>query len=133
VPEFTLTATTAAPAEEVWKILYDPHRFCEWWDDTVRVDDEADGSVTRYTAAWPDFAYPTRITTRQDGSRVLISCMLSDIVQEWSLEPDGAGCRVRLHVEIPEVETARLPALCDEFARSMPRLVAAAERSAGSL
>jgi hypothetical protein len=132
VLEFSLTATTTSPAEEVWKLLYDPYRFCEWWDDTVRVDDGADGSLTRYTAEWPDFAYPTRVTTRSDGARVVISCLLSDIVQEWSLEPDGDGCRVRLHIEIPEAEAARLPTVRAEFERSMPRLIAAAERSAGS-
>jgi hypothetical protein len=131
VPEFTITAVAASPAEEVWKLLYDPYRFSEWWAGTVRVTDAADDTVTRYTAAWPDFAYPTRVTTRSDGCRVVISCLLSDITQDWSLEPDPHGCRVRLHVEIPEAEAARLPSVHDEFARSMPRLVAAAERAAG--
>ena len=130
MPEFSITAVCRTPAEEVWKLLYDPYRFCEWWGDTARVEDGADGSVTRFTAEWPDFAYPTRVTTRSDGSRVVISCLLSDIVQEWSLEPDADGCRVRVHVAIPDDEAARLPAVREEFERSVPRLVAAAERAA---
>jgi uncharacterized protein YndB with AHSA1/START domain len=130
VPEFTITAICRSPAEEVWKLLYDPHRFSEWWAGTVRVDDVEDGNVTRFTAEWPDFAYPTRVTTRTDGRRVVISCLLSDIVQEWTLDPDPAGCGVRLHVAIPDEEAARLPVVRDEFERSVPLLVAAAERAA---
>ena len=31
MPGFTLTAAAAAPVEEVWKLLFDPTRFPEWW------------------------------------------------------------------------------------------------------
>jgi uncharacterized protein YndB with AHSA1/START domain len=46
MPEFTLTGTTAAPVEEVWKLLFDPSRFPEWWAgiETVHV-----GSPGEYT------------------------------------------------------------------------------------
>ena len=40
MPEFTLTARAAAPVEEVWKLLFDPTRFPEWWAgiETVQVE-----------------------------------------------------------------------------------------------
>jgi hypothetical protein len=56
----------------------------------------------------------TRVTTRNDGSRVVISCLLSDIVREWMLEPDHVGCVMRLR---------------DELEAKLPRLVTAAERA----
>ena len=30
--EFNDSARSEAPPEEVWKILYDPVRFTDWWD-----------------------------------------------------------------------------------------------------
>ena len=129
MPEFTIRATCHGSAEEVWKLLYDPYRYSEWWCGTARVEDVAAETVTRYMAEWPDFPYPTRVTTRTDGTRVMISCLLSYIVQEWTLEPDGVGCVVRLRVEVPEAEAARLASVRDELERSVPRLIAAAERA----
>ena len=129
MPEFTIRASCRSPAEEVWKLLYDPSRFAEWWWGTEHVADVTGDTATRYVAGWPDFPYPTRVTTRGDGTRVMISCLVSDIVQEWTLEPDTGGCVVRLRVEVPETEAARLATVRDELARSVPRLVAAAERA----
>jgi len=129
MPEFAIVASCASPAEEVWKLLYDPHRFSEWWSGTARVEGVAGGIATRYMEEWPDFPYPTRVTTRSDGARVVISCLLSDIVQEWTLEPDGVGCIVRLRVEVPETEAARLATVREELERSVPRLIAAAGRA----
>ena len=31
MPSFHDTANSAAPPEEVWKLLYDPSRFPDWW------------------------------------------------------------------------------------------------------
>jgi len=129
VPEFTIRAVCRSPAEEVWKLLYDPHRFSEWWCGTERVEGVAGDSAIRYMAEWPDFPYPTRVTARSDGTRVMISCLVSDIVQEWTLEPDQRGCVVRLRVEVPATEAARLASVRDELERSVPLLVAAAERA----
>jgi uncharacterized protein YndB with AHSA1/START domain len=129
VPEFTMSAFCGSPAEEVWKLLYDPYRFSEWWCGTARVANVTEDTATRYMAEWPDFPFPTRVTTRPDGARVVISCLLSDIVQEWTLEPDDVGCVVRLRVEVPDAESARLATVRDELASSLPRLIAAAERA----
>ena len=38
MPTFDDSATTAAPVEEVWKLLYDPARIVEWWEGIERVE-----------------------------------------------------------------------------------------------
>jgi hypothetical protein len=57
----------------------------------------------------------------------VISCLLSDIVHEWSLEPAPQGCAVRIRVEIPEAEAARMESLQQNMSASLVRLVARAE------
>jgi uncharacterized protein YndB with AHSA1/START domain len=128
MPEFEDVRLCRAPASEVWKLLFDPARFPEWWAGMDRVEQSADG-ITRYMAAWPDFAYPTQVLTRTEESRVVISCMLSDIVHEWSLEPADVGCAVRIRIDVPEQEAARLGAVAVESTESLERLVALAESS----
>lgn len=131
MPGFEQTARCRAPAEEVWKLLYDPARFPEWWAGVERVEGTGGGdTVHRYTGAWPGFAYPTRVSGDRDGSRVTVSCLLSDILHEWTLEPAAEGCLVRLRVEIPVDEADRLEAVRAELLASLPRLVRSAERAA---
>jgi uncharacterized protein YndB with AHSA1/START domain len=129
MPGFEERSPCRAPAEEVWKLLYDPSRLPEWWAGMDRVEVGGDGDVTRYMAAWPDFPYPTRIS-REASGRVVISCLLSDIVHEWTLEPAEEGCIVGVRVEIPEEEAARLDAQREEVATSLARLIARAEAMA---
>lgn len=130
MPAFEESAVCRAPAEEIWKLLHDPARFPEWWSGLERV--EATGNeVSRYMAAWPDFAYPTRVSTRREHGRVTVSCLLSDIRQEWTLSRDSDGCRVQVRVELPEGEVERLGAVRAEVQASLPRLAAAGERAAG--
>ncbi|MDX6646695.1 MAG: hypothetical protein QOK40_2422 [Miltoncostaeaceae bacterium] len=126
MPGFEERALCRAPAEEVWKLLHDPARYPEWWDGVERMEAGADG-LTRYTEAYPDFAYPTHVATHRRDGRVVISCLLSDIVHEWSLEPAPQGCAVRIRVEIPEAEAARLESLQENMSASLVRLVARAE------
>lgn len=129
--EFEESITCRAPAVEVWKLLHDPSRFPEWWSGLARVTRDGEGGVTRYMKEWPDFAYPTRV--RASGGRVVVSCLLSTIEHEWTLEPgDEAGsCVAHVRVRMPEEEAPRLQGLRDEMRASLPRLAAAAERSAG--
>lgn len=128
MPEFEAEAHCRAPAVEPWRLLYDPMRFPEWWVGTARVEAGEGGSVTRYMEAWPDFAYPTQVRQHADGTRVVVSCLLSNIVHEWSLAPAPDGCIVRVRVELPESEAGRLEAARAEVIPSLHRLVALAER-----
>src|SRR4051812_49372005 len=58
-----------APPEEVWKILYDPSRFPEWWDGLESVDTDAEkGDFTRFSDGYPDYPMPQELeTNRSDG------------------------------------------------------------------
>ena len=62
MPGFTLTAATA-PVEEVWKLLFDPSRFPEWWAgiETVRV--ASPGGYTMWPDGYPDFPMPQHLRT----------------------------------------------------------------------
>jgi uncharacterized protein YndB with AHSA1/START domain len=111
LPTFDDSATTSAPVEEVWKLLYDPTRMVEWWEGIERVDGDGhdgEGNVTIYPEGYPDFPMPQELRTAADGRGLTISCLVSYLVYEWRLEPLDAGTRIRVHVEIPEEEAHRL-------------------------
>jgi hypothetical protein len=130
VSGFALDAVCRAPAIEVFKILHDPSRMPEWWSGVARVEAGPDGTVTRYTREWPDFAYPTAVARPGPDGTVRISCLLSDIVHEWTLAPHPDGCAVRVRVELPEREAHRIEDQRQEVSGSLEGLVALAERSA---
>lgn len=129
MPSFTASASSAAPAEEVWKLLYDPARFPEWWagigsvlpgDDLPAAEDRG---FTLYPAGYPDYPMPQRLQTSRADHRVVISCLVSDLRFEWTLEPlaDGAT-RIGVHVDIPAAEGHRLAAQQDIITASLARL-----------
>lgn len=130
MPGFTEEGTCRAPAVEVWKLLHDPGRYMEWWTGTERVE-IADATVTRYVPDAPGFAYPTAVSTSADEGRVTISCVLTDIVYEWSLAPRPPGCAVRLRVDIPEELAGKLEGQMRDMRSAFGRLVEVAERAAG--
>ncbi|WP_217912817.1 SRPBCC family protein [Miltoncostaea marina] len=122
MPAFTERTVCAAPPAQVWRLVHDPERMPEWLVDTERVEGGDDGTVTRYLHGWPDFPMPTRVTTRADGARVVISCLVSDIDIRVALEPHPAGCAVEMEVCVPEAEAARLPAARRLAVDSLARL-----------
>jgi uncharacterized protein YndB with AHSA1/START domain len=131
MPTFDDAATTSAPPEEVWKVLYDPTRFPEWWAGIATVEPEGHdgkGDYTLYPDGYPDFPMPQSLRTDTDGRRVTISCLVSDLVFEWRLEAlDGDdGTRIAVHVEIPEQEAHRLDGQRDVVSASLRALAALA-------
>ena len=53
-PRSMTRTTTTAPVQEVWKVLYDPLRFAEWWRASARHAASAgDGDVTMYPDGLP--------------------------------------------------------------------------------
>jgi hypothetical protein len=64
---------------------------------------------------------------RMEGNRVTISCLTSELVFEWRLEPLDDGTRVAVHVEIPEREAHRLDGQRDAVSTSLRSLAALAE------
>jgi uncharacterized protein YndB with AHSA1/START domain len=108
LPTFDDSATSEAPVEEVWKLLYDPARMVEWWEGIERVEPSGEGDITIYPDGYPDFPMPQTLRTAGDGRGLTISCLVSYLVYEWRLEPLDPGTRISVHVEIPEEEAHRL-------------------------
>ena len=131
MPTFDDETTTAAPTRAVWKVLYDPLRFAEWWSGfaSVTVGDANGGraDVTVYPDGYPDFPMPQIVETRTADRRIVVSCTVSDLVFAWRLEPLERGTRISVHVEIPEQESARLAMQREVVSTSLRRLAELAE------
>ena len=122
MPSFRDTATSSAPPEEVWKLLYDPARFPDWWAGIATVEVENAGGYTMYPDGYPDFPMAQLLDTQSDQRRVTVSCLVSDLRFEWRLAPAGEGTLISVEVEIPEAEAHRLDTQRELISRSMRRL-----------
>jgi uncharacterized protein YndB with AHSA1/START domain len=122
MPGFALTGETAAPVEEVWKLLFDPSRFPEWWAgvETVRVG--ASGEYTLWHAGSPDFPMPQRLRADRVEGRVTVSCQVSDIDFSWQLAVHGDGTRITAHVAIPPAMAGLLDEQREAITRSLANL-----------
>jgi uncharacterized protein YndB with AHSA1/START domain len=130
MPSFNDSATSEAPPEEVWKLLYDPARFPDWWAGIETVDVQDEGKYTMYPDDYPDFPMAQLLDTQRDQQRVTVSCLVSDLRFEWRLEPAGDGTLITVDVEIPETEAHRLDNQREIIQTSLQRLaqVASATR-----
>jgi uncharacterized protein YndB with AHSA1/START domain len=128
MPSFHDSADAEAPPEEVWKLLYDPARFPDWWAGIGTVETGTDGAYTMYPDGYPDFPMAQMLSTERDAQRVTVSCLVSDLRFDWRLEPleGGARTRVSVEVEIPEAEAPRLEAQRDTIRASLGNLAALA-------
>jgi uncharacterized protein YndB with AHSA1/START domain len=128
MPTFDDSIATEAPVEEVWKLLYDPARFPEWWVGVATTEPRPGGGYTMYPDGFPDFPMPQQLRADADGQRVTISCLVSDLVFAWRLEPlDGdRGTSISVHAEIPEREADRLEGQRAAISASLRALAALA-------
>ena len=125
MPTFDDATISQAPVEEVWKLLYDPSRFPEWWAGVETVEAPKQDGFTLYPEGYPDFPMPQ--TMRTEGKRVTISCLISHLVFEWRLEPtEQDGTQIAVHVEIPDAEAHRLQTQRDVVSASLRSLAALA-------
>jgi uncharacterized protein YndB with AHSA1/START domain len=131
MPSFHDATTSAAPPEEVWKLLYDPSRFPDWWAGVGTVEVQAGDSYTMYPDGYPDFPMAQLLDTRHDERRVTVSCLVSDLRFEWRLEPFADGTRITVDVEIPDAEAHRLATQRDVISASMRRLAQLAAGAGG--
>jgi uncharacterized protein YndB with AHSA1/START domain len=122
VPSFHDAATSAAPPEEVWKLLYDPSRFPDWWAGIATVEVDGAERYTMYPDGYPDFPMAQLLEARQDQQCVTVSCLVSDLRFEWRLAPEGQGTLITVDVEIPEAEAGRLETQREIITASMRRL-----------
>ena len=132
MPSFNDSATSDAPPEDVWKLLYDPFRFPEWWVGIGTVEVTTPGEYTMYPDGYPDFPMAQLLETQRDHHQVTVSCLVSDLRFEWQLEPTGAGTRITVDVEIPEAEAGRLESQRESIAASLRRLAQIASSTAES-
>jgi uncharacterized protein YndB with AHSA1/START domain len=134
MPSFDDTTLTTAAPEEVWKILYDPYRFPEWWSGFETVEHAAPNGdsteFTMYPTGYPDFPMPQAMRTESSERRVVVSCLVSDLRFAWILEPQapGAGTKISVHVEIPEAEAHRLDGQREIISASLAGLADLAAR-----
>jgi uncharacterized protein YndB with AHSA1/START domain len=130
MPAFDASTEVDAPPQAVWKLLYDPARFPEWWAglETVEAGDRkgGGGDVTFYPDGYPDFPMPQQLETSADEHSVRLSCLVSDLRFEWRLEERGGGTRISVAVEIPDVEAHRLETQRQVVADSLANLAALA-------
>jgi uncharacterized protein YndB with AHSA1/START domain len=122
MPSFNDTATSEAPPEDVWKLLYDPVRFPDWWAGIETVDVEDEGKYTMYPDGYPDYPMAQLLDTQRDEQRVTVSCLVSDLRFQWRLEPAGHGTLITVEVEIPESEAHRLDSQREIIHTSLHRL-----------
>ena len=127
MPGFALSAECRAPVEEVWKLLFDPARFPDWWAGIEAVRKDAPGQFTVWPAGYPDFPMPQKLRADQAGGRVTVSCQVSDIDVVWQLAEAGAGTSIRVNVTLPEAEAHRLDGQHQVIEESLRRLTALAE------
>jgi hypothetical protein len=125
MPTFDQTTVSSAAPEEVWKLLYDPARFPDWWAGIGSVTTGGDtGDFTMFPDGYPDFPMPQTLETSQESGSVKISCLVSDLHFDWRLRAWGAGSgtEISVHVEIPDSEAHRLSAQHDIIRQSLIRL-----------
>jgi uncharacterized protein YndB with AHSA1/START domain len=129
MPSFEDSMVSQAPPEEVWKLLYNPARFPEWWAgmETVETGEPQDTGrrpFTYYPEGRPDFPRPQLLYTAREERRVVVSCVVTDLRVEWRLEP-AAGERatlINVRVHIPESEAEMLETQRAVVGRSLARL-----------
>jgi len=122
MPRFDDAVAVDAPPEEVWKLLYDPTRFPEWWTGLERVEDVSQDGFTLYPEGYPDFPMPQKLETRRAGRHAVVSCLVSNLRFEWLLEEQDGGTRVSVQVDIPEEEAQRLDDQRAAISRSLANL-----------
>lgn len=127
MPEFTLTGTAEAPVEEVWKLLFDPARFPEWWTgvETVRVD--TPGEYTIWHDGGADFPMPQKLRADRVEGRVSTSCQVSDIDFCWQLAARGDGTHDTVRVALPPAMAGLLDDQREAIAASLGALATLAE------
>jgi hypothetical protein len=126
MPSFADTITTTAAPEEVWKLLYDPGRFPDWWSgiETVKVGEH--GNYTMWPDGYPDYPMAQLLESHRSDKRVTVSCMVNDLRFEWLLHELPAGTRIDVEVEIPDTQAFRLESQQEVIRASLARLAALA-------
>ncbi|MGH4007768.1 MAG: SRPBCC family protein [Pseudonocardiaceae bacterium] len=130
MPEFTLSGRADAPVEEVWKLLFDPSRFSEWWAGVQTVRNDGTDGYTLWLEGYPDLPVPQLLRGDRAEGRVTISCQVSDIDFVWQLAEDGPGTRIDVHVALPDSEAHLLDEQREIITTSLAQLATLAKAAA---
>jgi hypothetical protein len=127
MPGFALSAQCDAPVEEVWKLLFDPARFPDWWVGVETVRQDSPDQFTIWLAWRPED--PMRQSLRVDAAseRVTISCQVRDIDIVWQLAEAGNGTSINVNVTLPAREAHLLDVQHQLIEASLRRLAMLAE------
>jgi hypothetical protein len=111
----------------VWKLLFDPARFPDWWVGIETVRQDSPDEFTQWPTGYPDFPMPQKLRVDQANEQVTISCQVSDIDVVWQLAEAGTGTSINVNVSLPEREAHRLDGQHQAIEESLRRLTALAE------
>ena len=131
MPGFALSTRCRAPVEDVWKLLFDPARFPQWWVGIETVHQDTPGEFTLWPTGYPDFPMPQTLRVDEANERVTISCQVSDIDFVWQLAEAGTGTAINVNVTLPEHEAHRLDGQQQVIEESLRRLTTLAEAASG--
>lgn len=109
------TRTIAAPLQDVWELIADPHHMARWWPEVVRVEAVGDDRFTQVyiskrgrtvrmdfvvlASEPPGDGEPAgRRVWEQELAGTPFERVLSESVTEVEVEPEGAGTRVTLEL-----------------------------------
>jgi uncharacterized protein YndB with AHSA1/START domain len=127
MPAFAVSALCRGPVEEVWKLLFDPARFPEWWVGIEAVRKDAPDRFTIWPAWNPDVPMPQKLRVDEANERITISCQVRDIDIVWQLGEAGADTSITVNVTVPEPEAHLLDVQRWLIGKSLRRLTALAE------
>ncbi|TMK95584.1 MAG: SRPBCC family protein [Actinobacteria bacterium] len=110
MPTARRSRTVAAPPEQLWEVVSDPHHLPRWWPRVTRVEDVEDGAFTEVMRTEKgklvraDFqlvevdplAHRLRWEQRLEGTP--FSRLLSAAETELTLEPAGEGTTVSIEL-----------------------------------
>jgi uncharacterized protein YndB with AHSA1/START domain len=109
VPRTRRRRTIAAPPEEVWRVVADPHHLPRWWPGVERVEDASEEAWTevfrsrRGKTVRADFTRleaerPRLLRWRQEVDATPFERFLAEAVTEVRLEPEEDGRRTRVEL-----------------------------------
>jgi uncharacterized protein YndB with AHSA1/START domain len=81
MPDASRSRTIAAPAEELWEVIRDPHHLPRWWPRVTRVEDVEDGAFTEVMR--------TRKGKLVRADFKLIACDDAEHVLTWAQQVEG--------------------------------------------
>lgn len=132
MPKVSRSRVVAAPCEDVWSLVSDPHSLPRWWPRTLRVEDvQGSGRRSRWTTVLE--------TERGSGVRADFRCEASTAPTRivWSQEIEGTpferilrSSELEIVIESRPESAARVTLTAAETLRGLSRLGAGMVRGA---